>query len=137
MPTLLHGLVQIRNFAATQKSRLEHGLGGSVKGCFGSANRCLMYCTFGASSKAAIPAQRLISALRSCRPEINWPKRFEKAKTYVSWGSLAAWIIDPEKRTAWTLSRESGSGTGLDSSGRQINHPAKPASTFRSCFRRS
>jgi hypothetical protein len=29
-----------------------------------------------------------------------------KAKTYISWGSQCIWIIDPEKRNAWSLSRE-------------------------------
>ncbi|HEY7306288.1 MAG TPA: Uma2 family endonuclease [Bryobacteraceae bacterium] len=33
-------------------------------------------------------------------------KALEKAKTYISWGSQCVWIIDPEQRTAWNLSRE-------------------------------
>ncbi len=33
-------------------------------------------------------------------------KALEKAKRYISWGSHCVWIIDPEKRTAWTLSQE-------------------------------
>jgi Uma2 family endonuclease len=33
-------------------------------------------------------------------------KALEKAKAYVAWGSQCVWIIDPEKRTAWTLSCE-------------------------------
>jgi Uma2 family endonuclease len=32
----------------------------------------------------------------------------DKAKSYISWGTQCVWIIDPEKRTAWTLSREGG-----------------------------
>lgn len=34
-------------------------------------------------------------------------KALEKAYAYISWGSHYAWIIDPEKRTAWTISRDS------------------------------
>ena len=30
----------------------------------------------------------------------------DKAGRYISWGSQCVWIIDPEKRTAWTVSRE-------------------------------
>ena len=30
-------------------------------------------------------------------------KAIHKAQTYISWGSQAAWIIDPEMRTAWIL----------------------------------
>lgn len=33
-------------------------------------------------------------------------RALEKAKTYISWGSQCVWIIDPEQRTAWSLSRE-------------------------------
>jgi Uma2 family endonuclease len=31
-----------------------------------------------------------------------------KASSYISWGTECVWIIDPEKRTAWALSREGG-----------------------------
>jgi Uma2 family endonuclease len=34
------------------------------------------------------------------------PRAFKKAERYVNWGSQCVWIIDPEKRTAWTLSAE-------------------------------
>ncbi len=34
-------------------------------------------------------------------------KTLEKAGSYVAWGSQCVWIIDPEQRTAWTLSAES------------------------------
>jgi Uma2 family endonuclease len=34
------------------------------------------------------------------------PKVLEKANSYISWGAECVWILDPEKRTAWTLSRE-------------------------------
>lgn len=33
-------------------------------------------------------------------------KALEKANSYISWGSQCVWIIDPEKRTAWSLSKE-------------------------------
>ena len=36
------------------------------------------------------------------------PKAFEKADRYIAWGTEWVWIIDPEKRTAWTLSRQGG-----------------------------
>jgi Uma2 family endonuclease len=31
-------------------------------------------------------------------------KALEKANRYIQWGTKCVWIIDPEKRTAWTLS---------------------------------
>lgn len=30
----------------------------------------------------------------------------EKARIYISWGSQCVWIIDPEQRTAWSVSQE-------------------------------
>ncbi len=39
-------------------------------------------------------------------PGDTLPKTLEKAKRYISWGSQCVWMIDPEKRTAWTLSRD-------------------------------
>lgn len=42
-------------------------------------------------------------------PSDRLSKAFEKAKRYLSWGSQYVWIIDPEKRTAWTCSGEGSS----------------------------
>jgi len=36
-------------------------------------------------------------------PSDQLAKALEKAKVYISWGAETVWIIDPEKRTAWTL----------------------------------
>ena len=33
-------------------------------------------------------------------------KALKKASTYTSWGSECVWIVDPEKRTAWTVAKE-------------------------------
>ncbi len=41
-------------------------------------------------------------------PKNKLSKALEKAKRYVSWGAQYVWIIDPEQRTAWTLSKEGG-----------------------------
>ncbi len=39
-------------------------------------------------------------------PGDTLPRALEKAKRYISWGSHCVWIIDPDKRTAWTLSQD-------------------------------
>lgn len=38
----------------------------------------------------------------------QFARSLSKAKTYVSWGTNCVWIIDPEKRTAWNVSRQNG-----------------------------
>jgi Uma2 family endonuclease len=35
-------------------------------------------------------------------------RTFEKARRYIDWGTEAVWIVDPEKRTAWSLVRDTG-----------------------------
>lgn len=40
-------------------------------------------------------------------PSDTLARVLEKAKTYLSWGSECVWIIDPEKRTAWSVSQHS------------------------------
>jgi len=39
-------------------------------------------------------------------PSDTLAEALDKAKSYLAWGAEAVWIIDPEKHTAWTLSRE-------------------------------
>lgn len=39
-------------------------------------------------------------------PKDTLTKALEKAKNYIAWESRCVWIFDPEKRTAWTLSKE-------------------------------
>ena len=39
-------------------------------------------------------------------PGDTLPEALEKVRRYIDWGSHCVWIIDPEKRTAWTLTRE-------------------------------
>ena len=39
-------------------------------------------------------------------PGDTLPRVLEKAQRYIAWGTECVWIIDPEKRTAWSLSRE-------------------------------
>lgn len=33
-------------------------------------------------------------------------RALEKARIYIAWGSQSVWIIDPEQRTAWSLSQD-------------------------------
>jgi Uma2 family endonuclease len=39
-------------------------------------------------------------------PSDTLAKALDKAHRYILWGTQSVWIIDPEKRTAWTLSPE-------------------------------
>jgi Uma2 family endonuclease len=44
-------------------------------------------------------------------PRDTLAKTLEKPSTYISWGSRCVWIIDPEKRTAWSLTQEGEGGS--------------------------
>ena len=39
-------------------------------------------------------------------PKDTLARVLEKANAYVSWGFHCVWVIDPEKRTAWNVSRD-------------------------------
>jgi Uma2 family endonuclease len=43
-------------------------------------------------------------------PRDTLAKTLEKASRYIAWGSQCVWIIDPEQRTAWSVSRDAASG---------------------------
>jgi Uma2 family endonuclease len=42
---------------------------------------------------------------------------FEKGARYIQWGTECVWIIDPEKRTAWTLLKDSPEPTSVPPDG--------------------
>jgi Uma2 family endonuclease len=44
-------------------------------------------------------------------------KTLKKAKIYLSWGSQCVWIVDPEKRTAWTVSPDAPEPTWISPEG--------------------
>lgn len=105
MPTILHSLIQRIIMTLLEKAgwntapevRLKVvreaepvpdviAVKGKFKGCYptDAPELCI---------EILSPGDRLTRAL-------------EKARIYVSWGSQSVWIIDPEQRTAWSLSHE-------------------------------
>jgi len=105
MPTVLHGIVQFvimlllekAGWNAASEVRLKVGSDAepvpdviAVRGKF----------------KGRYPTAVPELCIEIMSPTDTLAKALEKAKSYMAWGAEAAWIIDPEKRTAWTLLRE-------------------------------
>jgi len=104
MPTVLHGLVQAiimmllkkAGWNAASEVRLKVGPEAepvpdviAVRGKF----------------KGPFPVAAPALCVEILSPGDMLAKTLEKAKAYISWGSQCVWIIDPEKRTAWSLSQ--------------------------------
>ncbi len=110
MPTALHGLVQIflsfflnnAGWAAGSEIRLKIVREAepvpdivAVKGKF----------------KGRYPTAPPDLCIEILSPDDTLPKAFEKAAKYISWGTRCVWIVDPEKRTAWTMLLDNKSPT--------------------------
>jgi Uma2 family endonuclease len=56
--------------------------------------------------KGRYPTEAPELCIEILSPGDTLKRALEKARTYLSWGSQSVWIIAPEQRTAWSLSRE-------------------------------
>jgi Uma2 family endonuclease len=56
--------------------------------------------------KSAYPSVAPELCIEIMSPADTLEKALKKGNAYISWGSQCVWIIDPEKRTAWSVSRE-------------------------------
>ena len=53
--------------------------------------------------KGRYPVEAPPLCIEILSPQDKLRKALEKARTYLSWGTEAVWIIDPGQRTAWNL----------------------------------
>jgi Uma2 family endonuclease len=60
-------------------------------------------------------APELCVEILSPGDSLEWA--FRKAARYIQWGTECVWIIDPEKRTAWTLLKDSPEPTSIPPDG--------------------
>lgn len=108
MPTLVHSLVQVMLSLLLRNSGWITASGTRLN-IVSDAEPVPDIIAIHGKFKGRYPTSAPELCIEILSPDDRLTKAFEKAKTYLSWGSRFVWIIDPEKRTAWTLSRESGS----------------------------
>ena len=107
MPTLLHSIVQYLIQALLRNAGWTTGSEARLK-IVPNAEPVPDVIAIRGKFKGRYPTSAPELCIEILSPSDRLAQAFEKAKTYISWGSQCVWIIDPEKRTAWTLSSESG-----------------------------
>jgi len=105
MPTILHGIVQFVIAMLLERAGWNTSLEVRLK-VVPDAEPVPDVIAVQGKFKGSYPTAAPELCVEILSPGDTLPRALEKAKQYISWGSQAVWIIDPEKRTAWTLLRE-------------------------------
>ena len=104
-PTLFHGIVQFILATLLEKAGWNTSLEVRLK-VVADAEPVPDVIAVQGKFRGLYPTAAPELCVEILSPGDTLPKALEKAKRYIGWGSHCVWIIDPEKRTAWTLSRE-------------------------------
>jgi Uma2 family endonuclease len=105
MPTALHGIVQMILAMLLDKAGWNTASEVRLK-VVSDAEPVPDLIAVRGKFKGRYPTTAPELCIEIMSPRDTLSKALVKAKTYISWGSQCVWIIDPEKRTAWSLSRE-------------------------------
>jgi Uma2 family endonuclease len=105
MPTVLHGSVQTIIMIPLEKAGWNAASEVRLK-VVPDAEPVPDVIAVRSKFKGRYPTTAPELCIEIMSPRDTLPEALEKAGAYISWGSQCVWIIDPEKRTAWTLSRE-------------------------------
>jgi Uma2 family endonuclease len=105
MPTVLHGIVQAILIMLLEKAGWNTASEVRLK-VVSDAEPVPDVIAVRGKFKGRYPTAAPELCIEIMSPREALAKALEKAASYISWGSQCVWIIDPEKRTAWTLSRE-------------------------------
>jgi len=108
MPTTLHGLVQFLLGMMLRKAGWHVSTEVRLK-VVPNAEPVPDLIAIRGKYRGRYPTQAPELCIEILSPSDRLSKALEKAKRYLSWGSQCVWIIDPEKRTAWTCSGEGSS----------------------------
>ncbi len=109
MPTVLHGIVQAILVMLLEKAGWNTASEVRLK-IVSDAEPVPDLIAVRGKFKGRYPTAAPALCIEILSPRDTLAKTLEKASTYISWGSQCVWIIDPEKRTAWNLSREVAGG---------------------------
>jgi Uma2 family endonuclease len=106
MPTLLHGLVQFIIMTLLERAGWNPSSEVRLK-IVSDAEPVPDVIAVKGKFKGQYPTAAPELCVEIMSPRDTLPRAFDKANRYIHWGTECVWIIDPEKRTAWTVSRES------------------------------
>jgi Uma2 family endonuclease len=105
MPTVLHGIVQTIIVMLLERAGWNTASEVRLK-VVSDAEPVPDVIAVRGKFKGRYPTVAPELCIEIMSPGDTLAKALDKANTYISWGSQCVWIIDPEKRTAWNLSRE-------------------------------
>jgi Uma2 family endonuclease len=105
LPTMLHGIVQYVIAMLLERAGWFISLEARLKVVPG-AEPVPDVIAVKNKPKGSYPTQSPELCVEVLSPSDRLSEALEKARRYLSWGSQGVWIIDPEKRTAWTCSSE-------------------------------
>ena len=105
MPTILHGIVQFIIATLLERSGWNTSLEVRLKIVLDAEPVPDVIAVKG-KFRGSYPTAAPELCVEILSPGDKLPQTLEKAKRYIGWGSQYVWIIDPEKRTAWTVSQE-------------------------------
>lgn len=105
MPTVLHGLVQAILVMLLEKAGWNTASEVRLK-VVAEAEPIPDLIAVRGKFKGRYPTAAPTLCIEILSPRDTLAQILDKANTYINWGSDCVWIIDPEKRTAWSVSRE-------------------------------
>jgi Uma2 family endonuclease len=105
MPTILHGIVQLILATLLERAGWNTSIEVRLK-IVPDAEPVPDIIAVQGKFRGSYPVEAPELCVEILSPGDTLPKTLEKAKQYLIWGSQCVWIIDPEKRTAWSCSRE-------------------------------
>lgn len=105
MPTILHGIVQFLIATLLERAGWNTSLEVRLK-IVPDVEPVPDVIAVQGKFRGPYPTAAPELCVEILSPRDTLPQALEKAKRYISWGSQCVWTIDPEKRTAWALSKE-------------------------------
>lgn len=105
MPTILHGIVQFVLAMLLEKAGWNASLEVRLK-VVPDAEPVPDIVAVQGKFRETHPTVAPQLCVEILSPGDTLPKALDKAKRYVAWGSSCVWVVDPEKRTAWLISKQ-------------------------------
>ncbi len=105
MPTVLHGIVQAILVLLLERAGWNTASEVRLK-VVSDAEPVPDVIAVRGKFKGRYPTAAPALCIEILSPTDTLAKTLMKAGTYIAWGSQCVWIIDPEKRTAWSMSQD-------------------------------
>jgi Uma2 family endonuclease len=117
MPTMLHGVVQTVIGIMLENTGWNTATEVRLKVVSEAEPVPDLIAVRGALQSSRYPTTAPELCIDILSPDDSLPRTFQKAAKYLNWGTKCVWVIDPERRIAWTLSPGTSEPTPVPSTG--------------------